>query len=471
MSNDYDLVVIGSGPAGEKGAALAAYHGKRVALVERAARVGGTMVDGVASTKTMREAALYLTNFRQRAIYGVGVDVEPRLAVQGVQERTREVERLLAASVLENLHRHGVDLIRGTARLLGSGKVSVQSPEAATERVLTADVVLIATGSTPSHPPGMPFEHRDVLDADTARRLDRPVRTMVVIGGGAVACEYASIFTALGTDVTLVESRGRLLPFMDGQVSDLLAQSFRDMGMTVLLGAGHARVTADGDGPMVTLDDGTVLYPTKVVVAAGRAGATEGLGLQDAGVATDAHGHVVVDGSYATTAAGVFAAGDVTGPPALASVSMEQGRVAMCHAFGIPLRDSVDRHAPIGVYSIPEAASIGVTEEAARAAGDDVEVGRARLSRNVRTAITGGAPGLVKLVFRRSDLRLLGAHVLGDHATELIHEPQAVLSFGGSIEFFINTTFNTPSQTEAFKFAAYDGLSKVENRPTLTVNA
>jgi NAD(P) transhydrogenase len=243
------------------------------------------------------------------------------------------------------------------------------------------------------------------------------------------------------------------------------------MGMRVLLDAGHAKVNADAEGVVVTLPDGHVMYPSKVVVAVGRVGNTEELGLEAAGVATDGHGHIVVDDRYATTAPGIFAAGDVTGPPALASVSMEQGRVAACHAFGIPLRSAVDKLAPLGVYSIPEVAMVGLTEEAAQATGDDVLVGRARLSRNARTAISGGSHGLVKLVFRRGDLRLLGAHILGDGATELIHQAQAVMHFNGSVDYFIDATFNVPTESEAFKYAAYDGLSRVESRPTLTSSA
>jgi NAD(P) transhydrogenase len=330
--------------------------------------------------------------------------------------------------------------------------------------------VLIATGARPRHPAGIPFEHRDVLDSQTAQRIERRVRSVVVIGGGAVACEYASIFAALGTQVTLVESRGQLLGFMDAEIAGLLAQTFTDMGIEVLLGAGHADVAVDADGVVVTLPDGTVMYPAKVVGAAGRTGNTEGLGLEQAGVATDAHGHVLVDETYATTAPGVFAAGDVIGPPGLASVSMEQGRVAVCHAFGISLRDAVDHQAVLGVYSIPEVAMVGATEEVARSAGEDVIVGRARLSRNARTAISAGAPGMVKLVFGRDDRRLLGAHVIGDHATELIHLAQAVLHFGGTADYFVSATLNSPTAGEAFKFAAYDALSRAENRPTLTAN-
>jgi NAD(P) transhydrogenase len=438
----YDLVCIGSGPAGEKAAALAAYHGKRVAVVEEATRLGGVMVNGVVATKTLRE------------------DV----AVHGVHDRAARVEALLAAQVADNLDRHGVDVIRGRARLAGPGVVDVDG------RRLTATTILLATGSRPFHPPGMPFEHPAVLDSDAAGRLDRPVPSAVVIGGGAVACEYASILSALGSQVTLVESRGVLLPFMDRQISGLLAATFADLGMRVELGAGHAVVTADDDGPRVRLDDGTLLHPDTVIVAAGRVGNTDDLGLDTAGVAVDERGLVVVDEHYATTAPGIYAAGDVTGPPALASVSMEQGRIAACHAFGLGTRTAVDGLPPCGVYSIPEVAMVGLTEEAARAAGHDVEVGVARLAGNARTAINGGHAGVVKLVFRRDDQRLLGAHVIGDGATELVHQAQAVIHFGGTLQYFVDATFNVPTESEAFKYAAYAGLSRLEQRDPIATS-
>ena len=469
MDNHFDLVVIGSGPAGEKAAALAAYHGKRVAVVERAPHPGGTMVNGVAGSKTMREAALYLTGFRQRQVYGVGLELEPQLAIDGVRGRTERVEWLLGHAVQDNLDRHGIALVHGTARLAGPGRVEVLS-SVGDQSLLDAEVILIATGARPLHPPGMPFDHRDVLDSDTAQRLERRMRSVVVVGGGAVACEYASIFAALGSEVTLVESGPRLLPFADAEISGLLAQAFEDMGITLHLGAGHAAVSADPDGVVVTLADGSAIYPAKVVVAAGRVGNTEELGLAEAGVATDARGHVLVDGRYATTAPGIFAAGDVIGPPGLASVSSEQGRAAVCHAFGITLPNAVDAATVLGVYAMPEVAMVGMTEDMAHDKGEDIVVGRARLSRNARTAISGGSPGMAKLVFRRVDRRLLGAHVIGDHATELVHLPQAVLHFGGTVDYFIATTFNTPTASEVFKFAAYDALSRIEERATLTAN-
>jgi NAD(P) transhydrogenase len=333
---------------------------------------------------------------------------------------------------------------------------------------LNAERILIATGSRPFHPPGMPFDHPDVLDSDTARHLDRSVGTLTVIGGGAVACEYASIFAAVGTDVTLVESSGRPLPFMDGELVRLMVESFRALGVRMLFGVGRAQVAADDSGPRTILAEGTELRSDKVIVAAGRVGNTENLGLKETGVAVDERGLVLVDEHQATSVPGIYAAGDVTGPPALASVSMEQGRVAACHAFGVPLRDRVDTVAPFGVYSIPEAAMVGLTEEGAKEAGIDIVVGRARLARNPRSVISGATDGIVKLIFRTDDSRLIGAHILGDNATELIHQAQAVMHFGGTVDYFVGSTYNVPTQSEAFKYAAYDGLSRLQDHPTLT---
>ena len=463
-----DLLVIGSGPAGEKAAALAAYHGKRVVIVERSPRAGGTMVAGVATTKTMREAAIYLTSFRRRDIYGVGLDLDPALAVKGTHIRAVEVEELLTEAVESNLERHAITTVRGTARLAGNGRVEVSGDGAETS--IDANVILVATGSRPFHPPGIPFDHPAVLDSDAAAALDRPVGELVIVGGGAVACELASIFAALDSRVTLVESRDRLLAFLDAEIADLLASALAQIGVRIVLGGGRPTVSADERSAVVTLPSGEVLRPDKVVVAAGRVGNTEDLGLTEAGIETDDRGLIVVDEHYATTAPGVYAAGDVIGPPALASVSMEQGRIAACHAFGLPVRDVVDAATPYGVYTIPEAAMVGMTEEDAQAAGHDIAIGRARLARNARTAITGGAEGLVKLVVDRADRRLLGAHVLGDNATELIHQAQAVIHFGGTIDYFIAATYNVPTASEAFKYAAYDALSRLEDHPTLTSN-
>ena len=456
MVDHYDLVVIGAGPAGEKGAAQAAYWGKKVAVVEREAVPGGAMAVSAVAAKTLREAALYLTGFRRRDVYGVGIDLSAEEAVQRLRERTDRVVETMTAAVVGNLDRHGIEVVHGTARLGPDHTVVVDNG-----RTLQGDVVLIATGSRPFHPPGIDFGDPDVLDSESARQLERPMGSLVVIGGGAIGCEYASIFNALGSEVTLVDSGQRLLPFMDGEISDALAETFHAYGMRVVQDAGHPAVGRDADGLRVELRDGTVLRPEKVVFAAGRAGSTEGLGLDDAGVATDARGRVVVDERFQTNVPGIYAAGDVIGPPALASVSMEQGRVAMCFAFDVPFKQTVDPLAPFGVYSIPEVAMVGHTTESAAAVGLDCETGRASFEANTRAAIQGNTDGLIKLVFTRDEGRLVGVHVLGESATELVHQGQAVISLGGTVDWFIHSTFNVPTLSEAYKYAAYDGLRRV----------
>jgi NAD(P) transhydrogenase len=461
----YDMVVIGSGPAGEKGAAQAAYFGKRVAVVEHAPRPGGAAVStaGV-PTKTLRETALYITGFRRRDVYGVSLHLDPEATLERLRGRTAEVVETMTATVERNLERHGIELVRGWAALAPDRTVVVRGPDGG-ERVLAADVVLIATGSHPFHPPGVPFDDPDVYDSEEILTIDRPFRSLAVVGRGIVGCEYASIFTALGVEVTMVGG-GPLAEMLDAELSRLLADAFEHAGMRLYLGKdkGRPAVARDERGVAVTLPGGEVLRPEKVLMAAGRAGNTEGLGLEAAGVDVDRRGRVVVDATMRTTAPGIYAAGDVVGRPELASVSMEQGRVAACYAFGIPFKDTVDPLAPYGVYSIPEAGMAGLTEEAAAEQGIDYEVGRGWFRANARATIAGADDGLVKLVFARADRRLLGVHVLGDNAAELVHLGQAALHFGATIDYFIHTTFNIPTQSEAYKYAAYDGLQRLQGR-------
>lgn len=464
----FDMVVIGSGPAGEKAATQAAYFGKRVAIVERRATPGGIAVsDAGIPTKTLRETAVYLTGFRHREIYGIGLALDARLKLVRLLGRTGEVRTLMTGVVQANLERMGVEFVHGVGRLAGTGtgtsdaghRVLVTTDTG--ERVLEADVVLLAPGSRPFHPPNIPFDDAAVTDSEGILGLSRLPGSLVVVGGGAVGCEYASIFRALGVEVTLLEAAPHLLGFVDPEIADLLAETFRAQGTRVMLGSGVAAIERTPRGLEVRLASGETLMPEHVLWAGGRVGNLEGLGLADAGVVVDAKGRIQVDGDYQTSVPGIFAAGDVIGPPALASVSMEQGRVAACHAFGIPFKDVVDPLAPFGVYSVPEVAMVGVTEPAARAAGIDVEVGRGRFARNTRARIAGATEGLIKLVFRRSDRVLLGVHILGDIASELVHLGQLIVSAGRPIDYFIHATFNVPTYSEAYKYAAYDGLQRL----------
>jgi NAD(P) transhydrogenase len=462
----FDMVVIGSGPAGEKAAAQGAYFGNRVAIVERSPSPGGAAVSTAGiPTKTLRETALYLTGFRRREVYGVRLTLDPDTTVAQLRGRTDQVIQTMTDAVRRNIERHGIQFVRGKARL-GADRTVHVSGDAGDERVLQGNVVLIATGSRPFHPPGIPFEDPDVYDSVTVFEIDRLVSSLVVVGGGAMGCEYASIFTALGVRVTLVDAGERLLPFLDREISELLAEAFRGMGMRLLLGSGRAFVERDDRGLKVGLPSGEEIRPDKVLFASGRAGNTEGLGLGEAGVEVDQRNRIVVDDTYRTTAEGIYAAGDVIGPPSLASVSMEQGRVAACYALGIPFKETVDPMPPFGVYSIPEAAMVGLTEEAAASKGIDYQVGRGWFADNSRATIAGATDGLVKLVFKRDDRRLLGVHVLGDLASELVLQGQAALHHGGTIDYFIHATFNVPTESDVYKYAAYDGLQQLQARST-----
>jgi len=459
----FDLLVVGSGPAGEKAAAQAAYFGRRVAVVDRLADPGGTMVASAVATKAMREAALYLTGFSRHQLYGVKLDLDPEAVIERLRDRARHVATMMTESVRENLRRHQVAFIGGSARL-GPGLTLTVTDRKGATRVLSGNAILIATGSRAFHPPDVSFDDPDVLDSESARELDRAVKSLVVVGGGAVACEYASIFLALGSDVTLVDRGPRLLPFLDAAVSAVMTEEFRSFGMRILHETTIDQVTRHGGGLCLTTSGGDQLRPEKVIFAAGRVGNTEDLGLDDVGVVTDERGRIAVDEQYQTTVPGIYAAGDVIGPPALASVSMEQGRVAACYAMAIPFKETVDPLTPFGVYSIPECAMVGVTEEQARQAGVEYEIGVAWFRNNSRAAISGATQGMVKLVVRKDDRLVIGVHIVGDSATELIHQGQAVMHFGGTVDYFIHSTFDVPTVSDCYKYAAYDCLQRLAGR-------
>lgn len=460
----FDLVVIGSGPAGEKGAVQAAYHGYHVAVVERrtAPDPGPVVIRGGVPVKALRDTAIYLSGWARRSTYGIGITLGPDLLMDRIRARTAAVMAEMKRSVRANLDRHGIETISGAGRLGPDRTVSVTDASGG-ERVLRAEVILLGTGSRPYHPPDVPFDDPDVHDSETVLSFERVPQRMVVLGGGPVGSEYASIFGALGSEVTLVDRGQRLLPMMDPEISAALAETMARSGVRLMTGAQLDAIERDAEGLRLRVG-GEVLRPEVVVYAAGRVGSVEGLGLEEAGVEFDSRGRVRTDANFQTTAAGIYAAGDIIGPPGLASVAMEQARVAMCQAFGIHFKDSVDPLLPTGIYTLPEAAMVGLTEEAAKTAGEDFETGRATFAENARAQIAGSTEGLVKLVFRAPDHRLLGAHILGEEATELVHVAQAVLHREGRVDDFIDTTFNFPSRADAYKYAAYEGLGRLDRR-------
>ncbi|MCC6526371.1 MAG: Si-specific NAD(P)(+) transhydrogenase, partial [Polyangiaceae bacterium] len=457
---DFDLLVIGSGPAGEKGAAQAAYFDKRVAVIEKAAEPGGAGVHtGTLPSKTLREAALFLSGYRQRELYGVSVSVDPVLAVPKLLSRKNTVRGQEVERVRWNLGRHKVTYVHGSARLVDAHTVEVSSEREAPRR-MSAEFILLAPGSVPHHPDHIPFSDPDVDDSDTILRIDRMPSRLLVVGGGVIGCEYASMFAALGVKVTLVEPRTELLAFLDADMSAALGRAFVAAGMDLRLGACVKSVRRYGEHLEVTLESGDTVACDKLLYAAGRSGATAGLGLEEVGVELGKRGVVVVDEAFRTRVPSIYAAGDVIGFPALASTSMDQARVAVCHAFGFGYKRQVSALLPYGIYTIPEISCVGWSEEDARAAGMDVVCGSALYRHNARAKILGDPDGLVKLVFERATRKLVGAHVLGDRATELVHIGQAVIALGGTVDTLIEMVFNYPTLAECFKYAAYDALGR-----------
>jgi NAD(P) transhydrogenase len=457
----YDLVVIGGGAAGEKGAARAAYFGKRVAVVERRKQPGGATVHtGTLPSKTLREAALFLSGYRQRELYGVSVEIAPQLEIAKLIERKNAVREQETDRMLANLERHGIELVHGSARLLDAGTVEVTDERGEKRRIAT-DVILIVTGSSPFRPPGIPFEDPDVHDSDDILEIDHVPTSLAVLGGGVIGCEYASMFAVLGTDVHLIERREPLLPFLDAEIVERMTAGMRDLGVTFRLGERAETVTRRGAELVSAMPSGDTIETEKVLVTAGRVGNTAELGLDGIGVTTDERGRVVVDHTFRTTVPGVYAAGDVIGAPALAAASMEQARVAVSQAFGLVRDTYVADHLPYGVYTIPEVSSVGLSEQDARARGMDVVVGRASFRDNARGAIIGDRDGMTKLVFDRGTRRLIGCHCVGERASELVHVGHAVMMLDGTVETFIEMAFNYPSLSETYKYAAYDALDRL----------
>lgn len=465
MSDHFDLVVIGAGPAGEKGAAQAAYFGKRVCLVERAPKPGGAAVNtGTIPSKILRETALYFHGLRQRGMHGLEFRVKSDIALSDFMHRERTVVDSTWSLIDDNIRRHGITTVQGQAAFVDPHTIEVtrygQPP-----RRITAEYVLVATGARPQPPTDVALDDAVIVDSESILTLDRIPSHMLVVGGGVIACEYSSIFAALGVRVTLVTERPRLLAHLDGEVSEALRQQMTmRLGVAVHVGMPVSSIVVDDGHARTTLGDGTHLVTDCVLFAAGRLGNSGGLGLEHIGARVNSRGFVVVDDHYRTGAPNVYAVGDVIGFPALASTSMEQARVAVCHAFDLRYKQRVAAVLPYGVWTIPEIATVGESEESLLTRGIPFEIGRASFRANARGQISGDVEGFVKLIFHPEDQRLLGASVVGEGAGELIHIAMACIAFNGTIDFFIQSVFNYPSLGDAYKYAAYDGLQALQRR-------
>lgn len=462
-SEPFDLLVIGAGPAGEKGAAQAAYFGKRVAVVERELEPGGAAVHtGTLPSKTLRETALYLSGHRARELYGVAVKLQPGATVPHLMARKNAIIEAESLAIRHNLDRHKVRYFCGRAHFQDTHTIAVEGPNGT--RLLSGEHILISTGSRPYRPPDIAFEDDTIHDSDEVLHIEALPESLTILGGGVIGCEYACMFAALGVKVTVVDARNEILPFLDQEIIERLRMAMSKLDIELRQGLRWSNVRRVQNGVAAELSDGQTLVSEQLLFAAGRIGRTADLGLERIGVQTDKRGYIPVDSRYRTRVPNVWAAGDVIGFPALASVSMEQGRVAVCHAFGFTYKQTVDPLMPYGIYTIPEVSAVGETEQTCVNKGIAYVAGRALYSNNARGKITGDLDGITKLIVAAGTRRVLGVHVIGERATELVHIGQAAIHVGATVDLFIEMVFNYPTLSESYKYAAYDCLGALAKR-------
>lgn len=470
-SRHYDLVVVGGGAAGEKGAAQAAYFGKRVAMVERDIHLGGATAGTTVPSKTLRETALILSGYRARKLHGIDLSLHRQATVQDFLYHEEFVKKTERFRVLTNMVGHNVDLYHGDGQFVAPHTLRVRTSETDTV-LLESDVVLIATGSSPRRPDLYPVDDR-IFDSDTILQIKDLPRKMVVIGGGVIGCEYACIFRALDTDVSLVHSREGVLSFLDSDIAYALKKSMEKMGIHMLMPETVAACTPTSSGVRIAFDSGRTVDTPAVMLATGRTSNTGSLNLDAAGIRLNRRGFIPVDDTYQVIdpetgkpVPGVYACGDVIGAPSLASTSMEQARYAMIKAFDLePYKSQVAPILPLGIYTIPECSGAGKTERECRKKNIPYVVGRAHYGQNPRGMIMGDFDGFLKLVFRNpakqsAPMELLGVHVIGEIASEIVHVGLTALMMNATSELFVNTCFNYPTLGELYKYATYDALDR-----------
>ncbi|MEM7540370.1 MAG: Si-specific NAD(P)(+) transhydrogenase [Pseudomonadota bacterium] len=461
-SSHFDLIVIGSGPAGQRAAIQAAKLGKKVALVEQSFQIGGACVHtGTIPSKTLREAVLYLSGWRQRGFYGRSYRVKQRITAADLMQRLDITIRHEVEVLMHKLHRNFVETLAGSASFENANTLIVDLDEGE-QRQIEGDNIIVATGSSPAHPPNVSFDAPNVVDSDSILAITDLPRTLVVVGAGVIGVEYASILSALDIDVTIVDGRDDILDFLDREIVDEFSHHLRDRGVKLRLGETVKSVeTVDEQNLIVHLESGKRVRANMALFAAGRQGNTADLKLENAGLEADSRGRLKVDEEFRTVIPHIFAVGDVVGFPALASTSMEQGRYASARAFGHNTTMAVGKVFPFGIYAVPEMSVVGQTEEELRAANIPYETGTARFRETSRGQILGLREGLLKLLVHLHDRRVLGVHIVGEGATELVHIGQAVLAHNGSLDFFVDAVFNYPTLAETYKVAALDAWNKL----------
>jgi NAD(P) transhydrogenase len=459
----FDLVVIGAGPAGCAAANTSALLGKKVALVEKNPAVGGAAINtGTIPSKTLRETALALSGIKARALYGVDLSLRREATVDDFLKHERQVRTVEAAQSRRLLDRFGVTVIQGTGSFIDAHTIKVIHPTPPGGcSTLIAEKIVIAIGSAPSRPQQFPFEHNRIHDSDELLFITAMPRSLAVIGAGVIGSEYACMFAALGTRVHLIDGRDALLPFLDPDLSKALAATMEEDGIVFHWKENVVKCMAPKVGDIeLTLTSGQILVVDHVLVCAGRTSPTAEMNPAAAGIGLTSRGLVPVDEHFRTTTPHIYAVGDVIGFPALASTSAEQGRVAACHACSSDLKKRIAPTLPTGIYTIPEVSTAGLTEVQAREKGIDVIIGRADYFHNPRGQIIGEKRGFLKLVFKKEDMKLLGVHVIGEQATELVHIGLMALMTGGGAELFLDTCFNYPTLGDLYKLATSDALLK-----------
>jgi NAD(P) transhydrogenase len=456
----YDLLVIGTGPAGQKAAIQAAKLSKKVGIIERKAVLGGVCINtGTIPSKSLREAVLYLSGFRQRNLYGNEYRLKKTITIEDLAFRANHVIRNEIQIVQDQMARNRVDMFFGSASFLDPHRLRIQTGRDMLE--LTADFIVIAVGTEPARPTDIPFDDHTIIDTDGILTMKRIPDSLVIVGGGVIGTEYASLLAALGIPVTLIDKRPRLLEFVDAEIIDALQRQMKDIGVTLYHDEEVLAIKKAWDHSIhVTLRNNQPIRTSTLMYAIGRVGATQSLNLDAIGLKPDNRGRLVVNEHFQTAIPQIYAAGDVIGFPALASTSMQQGRHAACHAFGHP--DRIDTALlPYGIYAIPEISMVGRNEEELKQADIPYGIGIARYKEIARGQLIGDETGMLKLLFHRYTKHLLGVHAIGEGATELIHIGQAVMAFHGKIDYFIDTVFNYPTLAECYKVAALDGMNRL----------
>jgi len=458
----FDLVVIGTGPAGEKAAVKAAYFGYKVAIIEKESVFGGAeVVTGTLPSKTLRETALFLSGKLEKGLYTIERGLEHHASIEDFMYRKNYVSAAFATEIQENLMRHGVKIYHGVASFEDSHTLRVQGAE---EHLVYGEHILVATGSYPMHPEGIPFDGKRVHDSDTILQLSRFPTSLCVVGAGVIGCEYATIFATMGAEVYLINDKEKILPFVDQEIAATLVTQMQANNVHIFFNTSVSamEVPKEDKNPLkITLKSGKQLNVDMFLYAAGRSGATQALACEKIGLQIGKRGALVVDEQYRTNIPHIFAVGDVIGFPALASTSMDQGRVAVAHIFKTEDLEHLPSCFPYGIYTIPEVSMVGLTEEEAQKHSVDYCTGKAYYKDMARGKIMGAKAGFLKLVFQREDLVVLGVHVIGYIASEIIHFGMALVEEKKNLYDIIGTVVNFPSLHDLYKYAAYDGLSNL----------